>query len=227
MPTFSDCVDRAIEVIRSNWKHPRTEQQFRFFIRKHAMPYIGRKAIDQITAGDVLEFLAPLALSTPASARKVKAALRQVFQWSIAQGLRQGNPADANISHALPKLTTKEHHKALPFGEVSGALETVRNTGAWLGTKLAFGFLVLTAARSGEVRLAEWSEIDLETALWTIPAARMKSGREHRVPLSGAALTVLENGPPAVRWYRAGIPQHYRQAFDRFDDLQATQGERD
>ena len=192
VPTFSDCVDRAVDVMRPNWKHSRTEHQLRFFLTKHALPHIGRKAIDQITPGDVLEFLAPLAISTPASARKTKAALRQVFQWSIAQGLRQGNPADASISPALPRLTAKEHHKALPFREVSGAVETVRNTGAWTGTKLAFEFLVLTAARSGEVRLAEWSEIDLEAGLWIIPAARMKSTREHRIPLSAPALAVLE-----------------------------------
>ena len=179
--------------MRPNWKHPRTEHQLRFFLTKHALPHIGRKAIDQITPGDVLEFLAPLAISTPASARKTKAALRQVFQWSVALGLRQGNPADANISHALPKLAAKEHHKALPFSEVGRALETVRNTGAWLGTKLAFEFMVLVAARSGEVRLAEWSEIDLEGRLWTIPAGRMKSGKMHRVPLSTQALAVLEN----------------------------------
>ena len=192
VPTFSECVDRAVDVMRPNWKHPRTEQQLRFFLTKHALPHIGRKAIDQITPGDVLEFLAPLAISTPASARKTKAALRQVFQWSIAQGLRQGNPADANISPALPRLTAKEHHRALPFGEVGRALETVRNTGAWTGTKLAFEFLVLTAARSGEIRLAEWSEIDLQAATWTIPAARMKSGRDHRVPLSAGAMAVLD-----------------------------------
>ena len=193
VPTFSECVDRAVDVMRPNWKHPRTEHQLRFFLTKHALPHIGRKAIDQITPGDVLEFLAPLAISTPASARKTKAALRQVFQWSVALGLRQGNPADANISHALPKLAAKEHHKALPFSEVGRALETVRNTGAWLGTKLAFEFMVLVAARSGEVRLAEWSEIDLEGRLWTIPAGRMKSGKMHRVPLSTQALAVLEN----------------------------------
>ena len=189
---FSECVDRAVDVMRPNWKHPRTEHQLRFFLTKHALPHIGRKAIDQITAGDVLEFLAPLAISTPASARKTKAALRQVFQWSIAQGLRQGNPADANISPALPRLTAKEHHRALPFGEVGRALETVRNTGAWTGTKLAFEFLVLTAARSGEVRMAQWSQIDLKAATWTIPASRMKSGRDHRVALSAPALGVLE-----------------------------------
>ena len=192
VPTFSECVDRAVDVMRPNWKHPRTEHQLRFFLTKHALPHIGRKAIDQITPGDVLEFLAPLAISTPASARKTKAALRQVFQWSIAQGLRQGNPADANISPALPRLTAKEHHRALPFGEVARAVETVRNTGAWTGTRLAFEFLVLTAARSGEVRLAEWSEIDLQAATWTIPAARMKSGRDHRVPLSAGAMAVLD-----------------------------------
>ena len=119
--------------------------------------------------------------------------MSQVFQWSIAQGLRQDNPADRNINQALPKLQTKRHFKALPFSDVSDTLNVIRNNArAWWGTKAAFEFLVLTAGRSGEVRLADWSEIDLDMALWTIPAERMKKSRPHRVPLSAPALAVLE-----------------------------------
>ena len=122
--------------------------------------------------------------------------LSQTFKWAIAQGLRSDNPADQNISAAMPRLTTRAHFRALPFGEVAGALQIVANSNAWLGTKLAFRFLVLTAARSGEVRGATWDEIDLEAATWTIPAARMKSAREHRIPLSVQALEVLEEARP-------------------------------
>ena len=196
VPTFAKCMDRAIAVMRQNWKHPRTEQQLRFFITKHALPHIGKKPIDAITPADVVRLLEPLALETPASARKTKAALGQIFQWAVAQGLRQGNPADKNISHALPKLHTREHHQALPHAEVGAALATVRETSAWECTKLCFAFMVLTAARSGEARLATWDEIDLESAMWSIPAGRMKSSRDHRVPLSAAALKVLELARP-------------------------------
>ena len=93
---------------------------------------------------------------------------------------------------ALPNNGVKrKHQRALPHGGVRQALETIRATEAWPSTKLAFEFLVLTAARSGEVRLASWKEIDLEEAVWTIPGERMKANREHRVPLSGRALEVL------------------------------------
>lgn len=191
IPTVAECVDRVIEVMRPNWRHHRTEQQLRYFITKHALPHIGNKPVDAVTPGDVLQFLVPLAISIPASARKTKAALHQVFQWAVAQGLRQGNPTEG-ISAALPKLNAREHHKALPYSQVASAIKTVRETTAWEGTKLAFEFMVLTAARSGEVRLAQWSEIDLGSAMWIIPAHRMKAGREHRVPLSRAALYILD-----------------------------------
>ncbi len=191
-PTFVKCMDRAIEVKRRDWKHPRTETQLRFFITKYALPYIGNKPIDSITPADVLEFLAPLAIETPASARKTKSALRQIFAWSIAQGLRDSNPADQNISDALPSLATKEHHKALPCTQVGAAIKTVEATDAWELTKACFVFMVLTATRSGESRLATWDEIDLDSATWTIPASRMKKDREHRVPLSKAAVAILE-----------------------------------
>ena len=192
IPTFAESMEQAIAVKRRDWKHPRTEQQLRFFINKYATPYIGDKPIDAITAADVLEFLIPLADKTPASARKTKAGLRQIFAWAIAKGLRETNPADRNISDALPSLATKEHHKALPFDKVAAAIQAVEKSDAWELTKACFAFMVLTATRSGESRLATWDEIDLDAATWAIPATRMKKARGHRVPLSPAAVTVLK-----------------------------------
>ena len=191
-PTFAQCMERAIAVKRRDWKHPRTEKQLRFFLTKHALSHIGDKPIDIITAADVLEFLAPLAIEAPPSARKTKGALKQIFAWAIAQDLRAGNPADQNISHALPKLNDREHHKALHFSQVAEAIQTVQGTDAWELTKACFAFMILTATRSGESRLATWDEIDIDAATWTIPAHRMKQSRAHRVPLSPAALAVLD-----------------------------------
>ncbi len=192
-PTFEQSMERAISVLRPGWKSEKTERQLRYLLGEYAVPEIGKKPIDSIMPADVLAFLSPLAMTKPSTAKKLRTQLSQVFKWSIAQGLRSDNPADSNISAGLPRLATKDHHKALPFGQVADALKTIRGSGAWLGTKLAFEFLVLTAGRSGEVRAATWDEIDLDNATWTIPAARMKSSREHRVPLSGAALAVLES----------------------------------
>ena len=110
------------------------------------------------------------------------------------EGYRDDNPAGDAISAALPKAAVrKQHMRALPHAEVRAALQRVKGSGAYLGTMLAFEFLVLTAARSGEVRNARWEQIDRDGAVWTIPAERMKAGREHRVPLSPRALEVLDS----------------------------------
>ena len=191
-PTFAEAMELAIDVLRPGWKEGgKAEHQMRFLLMEYALPHVGKRRIDTIQPSDLLAFLAPLAIDKPATGAKLKARIGQVFQWAIAQGLRPDNPADKNINQALPKTGSRAHFKALPFGQVAGALSAVLESGAWAGTKLAFEFLTLTAARSGEVRGATWDEIDMDAATWTIPAERMKAGREHRIPLSGPALDVL------------------------------------
>ena len=120
------------------------------------------------------------------------------MKWAVAQGYREDNPAGDAIGAALPKNGGKvKHFKALPHREVGAALATVEASDAWTGTKLAFRWLVLTATRSGETRLAKWTEIEGDT--WTIPGGRRtKSGRPHRVPLAPAALQVLDEARQIV-----------------------------
>ena len=126
------------------------------------------------------------------TASRVRQRIGAVMKWAVAQGLRADNPAGDAISAALPRTATvRRHQRALPHVEVRDALTRVRDCDASRGIRLAFEFLVLTATRSGEVRNARWEEIDHDAAVWTIPAARMKNGREHRVPLSDRALEVL------------------------------------
>ena len=104
------------------------------------------------------------------------------MKWAVANGWRQDNPAEA-IAQALPKQDkTQAHRKALPYNLVSEFLDALKESNAGDATKLALELLILTASRSGEVRLAEWSEIDLDQAVWTRPAHRMKAKKEHRVP---------------------------------------------
>ena len=115
------------------------------------------------------------------------------MKWAVAQGYRPDNPAGDALSAALPNNAgPRRHQRALPHAEVGATLARARESGTHPGTALAFELLVLTAARSGEVRNARWEEFDLEGAVWTIPAGRMKAGREHRVPLSPRALEVLD-----------------------------------
>ena len=114
------------------------------------------------------------------------------MKWAVAQGYRQDNPAGDAIGAALPKNgVAKKHHRALPHAEVRAAITTVRASRANWATVAAIEFLILTAARSGEVRNARWDEVDFDTATWTVPADRMKMQREHRVPLSRRALQIL------------------------------------
>ena len=120
-PTFSQAAEKAIEVLRAGWKNQRTEKIMRERLAKYVLPHIGQRRINSITPADVLAFLAPLTIETPATGAKVKAAMNQIFKWAIAQGHRTDNPADANINQALPKLTTREHFKALPHSQVGAA----------------------------------------------------------------------------------------------------------
>ena len=100
------------------------------------------------------------------------------MKWAVAQGFRQDNPAGEAISAVLPRQNGKgkRHHRALPHGEVAGAIAAVCASGSGAAVKLAFEFLILTAARSGEVRHMTWSEVDMDAAIWTVPAERMKAG---------------------------------------------------
>ena len=117
------------------------------------------------------------------------------MKWSIAAGYRADNPAGEALGAALPKQTaSRAHHRALPFQEVGAALVKLRGDNqAYWATKAVFEYMVLTAARSGEARGAKWSEVDLDGGVWIIPGDRMKTGQEHRIPLSRAALAILEN----------------------------------
>lgn len=175
------------------------------------------------------------------TASKLRQRLSAVFKLVVAEGRRDDNPVDAAYA-ALPSrrgdAQRKRHHAALPHGKVAATLAAVEASAAWTGAKLALRFLVLTAARSAEVRGAHWEEIDLGRAVWTVPAERMKAGVEHRVPLSTGALDVLRdaaasggNGPllfPTVRGKRmydnalskllrdervAGVPHGFRSSF--------------
>ena len=156
------------------------------------MPRIGRKLVTEITSGDVLGVLVPIWADKRPTAMKVRRRVSAVMKWSIAEGYREDNPAGDAITAALPKSGARvEHRRALPFADVGAAIQTIRDSGAWAGTKLAFEFLTLTAARSNEVRLAEWTAIDPDAATWTIPSDRTKAGREHRQPLSRQAMDLL------------------------------------
>ena len=148
--------------------------------------------VDRIGREDVLRVLTPIWGTRMETACRVRQRIRTVFRWCEAHGYIERNVAGDAISGALPTMpAVKAHYQALPYQDVRSALETVETSRASMSAKLCVWFLVLTAARSSEARSACWDEIHIDQAVWTIPATRMKSQREHRVPLSDAVLEVL------------------------------------
>ena len=195
VPTFRDAADKVIALHAATWKDGgKSARQWAASLDAYAMPRLGAKAVDRITTSDVMAVLMPIWNDKRETARRVRQRIGAVLKWAVAQGYREDNPAGDAIGAALPKGGQhREHHRALGHADVAGALRTIRETAAWPTTKLAIEYIALTAARSGEVRGATWSEIDIESATWTVPADRMKAGREHRVALSSSALAVLES----------------------------------
>ena len=192
--TFAQAADKVIALHAKNWKGHVNERQWRNSLDTYVVPHIGRKRVDKITTADVMRVLLADDLWTTKreTARRVRQRLGAVMKWAVAKGYREDNPAGSAITAALPSNgNRKQHFRALPHAEVAAALAKVRASGAWTGTKLAIEFMVLTASRPGETRLATWNEIDFDAATWTISADRMKAGRAHRVPLSRRALEVL------------------------------------
>ena len=194
VPTFAEALETVIDIHAANWKDRKgSEHQWRATLGTYAFPRIGDKTVDTVTTADVMAILSPIWSAKRVTAMRVRQRIGAVMKWAVAQGLRMDNPAGDAISAALPKHTAiQKHQRALPHAEVAAALRRVQRCDAYRGIRLAFEFLVLTATRSGEARNASWDEIDCASAVWTIPAERMKNGREHRVPLSDRALEVLE-----------------------------------
>ena len=180
-----------IELNRPTCSNPKHGAQWESTLRNYLFPRLGKRPVDSIVSADVLAVLTPIWHELPETAKRVRQRIGTVMDWAVAQGYRQDNPAAA-LTKVLPKRDAKhEHMKALPYSEVATAIATIRASDAYKATVLCFELLVLTAARSGEVRGATWNEIDRDAATWTVPASRMKAGREHRVPLSKRALAVL------------------------------------
>ena len=194
VPTFREAAERTVEATRARWRAGgKTEKIWRQVLSQRAFPAFGDRPVDAITREDVLRIVAPIWSSKPEVARRLRQFVRLILGWAQAHGHVEHNVAGEGLDGALPAMRRlKQHLRALSYQDVPAALETVEASGASLAAKLCFRLTVLTAVRSGEARLATWAEIDLEGKVWAIPAARMKVGAEHRVPLSDVAVAVLE-----------------------------------
>ncbi|MDE0503461.1 MAG: tyrosine-type recombinase/integrase [Candidatus Poribacteria bacterium] len=191
-PTFEEALEKVIKLHRPTWKDGgRTADSWRACLKQYAIPRIGRRQVSEITAADVLDIVGNIWTDRHETAKKVKRRLGAVLAWAVTQGYRSDNPVQA-ITATLPKADNlKGHFKAIPHEEVGTAIETVRASQANPSTIRCFEFLILTATRSSEARLMTWDEVDLRKRTWVIPAARTKTGKEHRVPLSSRACEIL------------------------------------
>ena len=193
IPTFEQAAREFHALRRPSWKSEQHAGEWIRSLEQHVFPTLGNIPVDSIESADVMTTVTPVWTAKPETASRLRNRIESVIDYAIANGKRKdANPAGKFLLKALPKRNhlDKKHHAALPFAELPQVLTTIRETGREI-TALAVEYIILTGCRSNEMRYAEWSEIDIESALWTIPAHKMKGGREHRIPLSPQALEVL------------------------------------
>ena len=192
VPTFAEAAEKVHAEHAPSWKNEKHAAQWLTTLKTYAYPEIGKVAVDAIDTPMLLRVLSPIWLAKPETARRLRQRLGTVFDWAKAAGHREGDNPIEGVERGLPKnKRAKEHHAALPYPDVPAFVKRIQNEDAALAVRLGFEFLILTAARTGEVLGATWDEIDLKEKVWTVPAARMKARKAHRVPLSDRCLEVL------------------------------------
>ncbi len=193
VPTFAEAAEKVHAEHKASWKNPKHAAQWLTTLHQYAFPILREQRVDQIDTPDILRVLSPIWLTKPETARRVRQRLGTVFDWAKAAGHRTGDNPIEGVSKGLPKQNGRdEHHAALPHAEVPAFVARLRSSDNGEIARLAFEFLILTAARTSEVLGATWDEYDEAERLWTVPAERMKGGRLHRVPLSSRCVQILE-----------------------------------
>jgi integrase len=191
IPTFREAAAQVHAEHKKGWKNGKHQGQWLRTLEVYAFPTLGDRLVSDIHGPAVRDVLAEIWTEKPETARRVRQRIGAVLDWAYSKGHRDSEAPMRSLSKGLPRQPKKDgHHAAMPFADVPAFLSRLRGKETW--GRLALEAAVLTAARSGEIRGATWSEVDLEKALWTIPAGRMKAGKEHVVPLSPAALRVFE-----------------------------------
>jgi len=198
--TFEDAAEQYITAHAAGWRDPKQERQWRQSLADYAFPVLGKLPVMAIDTALVMRAVEPIWVTKTETAGRVRSRIENILDWATSRGFRQGdNPARwrGHLENLLPaprKVHKVEHHAALPYAEIGGLITDLRRQEGVPARALEF--LILTAGRTGEVLGAKWSEIDLAERTWTIPAGRHKAGKttgkEHRVPLSDAAIAVLD-----------------------------------
>lgn len=200
IPTFREAAKLVHEEHEKAWKNGKHQNQWIATLTTYAFPKIGDLTVDKIEGPAIREVLIPIWLSKPETARRVRQRIGTVLDWACAKGFRATEAPMRSLSKGLPRQPKKDgHFAAMPYADVPAFVEKLGERES-VG-RLALEALILTATRSGEIRGATWAELDLKAALWTIPAARMKMGKVHIVPLPPQAVAVFER----AQSYKVGI----------------------
>ena len=193
--TFQEAAEKCIESKKPEWKNAKHAQQWSNTLTTYAYPIFGDIAVSDVDTNLVLKAIEPIWISKAETASRVRQRIETVLDWARARGYAEGeNPARLrghldNILAKTAKVKRVKHHPAVPYKQISEFMEQLRERKG--SSALALEFMILTAARTGEIRGAKWEEIDLTTNVWTVPVERMKAGREHRIPLSKRAVAIL------------------------------------
>jgi len=194
--TFKQCAEAYISSHGAEWKNVKHASQWRNTLKTYAYPFFGDLSVQAVDTDLLMKALDPIWNEKPETTKRVRGRVEAILNWASARGVRQGeNPARwrGHLDQLLPapsKIRKVKHHAALPYAEIGAFMAELRQRDAVSARGLEF--LILTAARTGEVLGATWDEIDFAKGTWTIPADRMKSDKEHRTPLSTKAVEVLE-----------------------------------
>jgi integrase len=197
--TFRACAEACMAAHENAWTNAKHRAEWRSTLERFVYPIIGDLAVDDITTAHVVKVLEPIWKEVPETASRVRGRMEKVFGWASVRGFRSGdNPARwrghlAELFPARGKVQSVEHHAALPYSDVPTLMAELRAENR--PSSLALEFLILTAARTGEVRRATWDEFNLAAKMWVVPAKHMKSGKEHRVPLPDRAVEILRARP--------------------------------
>lgn len=192
---FRDLAKTFLEGKEGTWRNAKHRQQWHNTLTTYAYPIIGDMPVGDIETPHILSVIEPIWKDKPETANRVRGRIEAILDAARVRGYRKGdNPARwrGHLAQILPARTqlSRGHHLALPYASLPAFIERLRQKGSIAA--LALEFTILTAARTGEVLGASWAEVDLDRAIWTIPAVRMKAGREHRVPLSPRAVEILK-----------------------------------
>jgi integrase len=201
--TFAECVDAYHDAHCASWSNRKHAREWKASLATHVLPEIGALPVAAIGTAEIMRVLEPAWTRIPETASRLRSRIEAVLDWARVHGYRAGeNPARwrGHLDHLLPdrkRVARVVHHRALPYRAIP---DLVANLRARTGIEpRALEFVLLTAARANEACRADWHEIDLAARIWTVPAARMKNRREHRVPLAPAALAILERTPQERR----------------------------